>query len=174
MLVFEEKGNRSTRRKPLSCRVKNQQTQPTYDAESRNRTWATTPSLHPPLFRNNKMADLLFDILAVSRQDAWYRLNKLFWSRFRFGSDFFIFLVERLREDLERQTSRNHALSPTAQVLVALRFFASGSFLEVLGDTVGLLKSTIRTIRDVSAALIKKREYVKWLFFMLIYPSRLS
>ena len=41
MLVFEERGNRSTRRKPLGARVENQQTQPTYDAESRNRTWAT-------------------------------------------------------------------------------------------------------------------------------------
>ena len=41
MLVFEERGNRSTRRKIFGCRVENQQTQPTYDAESGNRTRAT-------------------------------------------------------------------------------------------------------------------------------------
>ena len=33
--------NRSTRRKTSRCRVENQQTQPTYDAESGNRTRAT-------------------------------------------------------------------------------------------------------------------------------------
>lgn len=37
MLVFEERGNRKTSR----CRVENQQTQPTYDAEFGNRTRAT-------------------------------------------------------------------------------------------------------------------------------------
>ena len=72
--------------------------------------------------------------------------------------------MELLREDLERSTSRNHGLSPTAQVLVALRFFASGSFLQVISDTVGLPQSTVsRTIRDVSAALIQKRiEFIHW------------
>ena len=40
MLVFEERGNRSTRRKPFSFRVENQQTQP-HDAESGNQTRAT-------------------------------------------------------------------------------------------------------------------------------------
>ena len=39
MLVFEERGNRSTRRKSLG--VENQQTRPTYDAGSGNRTQAT-------------------------------------------------------------------------------------------------------------------------------------
>ena len=41
MWVFEERGNRKTQRKTFRSRVENQQTQPTYDAESRNRTRAT-------------------------------------------------------------------------------------------------------------------------------------
>ena len=40
-LGFEERGNRSTRRKTSRCRVENQQTQPAYDAEYGNRTRAT-------------------------------------------------------------------------------------------------------------------------------------
>ena len=40
MLVFEERGNRSAR-KTSRYRVENQQTQPTYDAKSGNRTRAT-------------------------------------------------------------------------------------------------------------------------------------
>ena len=41
MLVFEERAKPSTRRKTSRCRVENQQTQPTYDAESGNRTRVT-------------------------------------------------------------------------------------------------------------------------------------
>ena len=119
------------------------------------------------------MADLLFDLLAVPCQEKKYRMHDIdlrnfsedeLKSRFRFGRDSIIFLVELLREDLERQTSRNHALSPTVQVLLVLRFFASGSFLQVIGDTVGLPKCTVSwTIRDVSAALISKwNEFIHW------------
>ncbi len=50
-------------------------------------------------------------------------------SRFRFCRDSIEFFMEILEEDLQRPTKRNHALSPTLQILVALRFFASGSFL---------------------------------------------
>ena len=39
--MFEERGNRSTRKKTSRCRVENRHTQPTYDAESGNRTRAT-------------------------------------------------------------------------------------------------------------------------------------
>ena len=45
ILVFEERGNRSTRRKTSRSRVENQQTQPTYDAGSGNRTRATLAPL---------------------------------------------------------------------------------------------------------------------------------
>ena len=79
-------------------------------------------------------------------------------SRYRFGRESIEFLSELLRDDLERDTSRNHALSTTVQVLVALRFFASGSFLQVIGDTLGLSKSTVsRIISQVSLALAQKQ-----------------
>ena len=53
------------------------------------------------------------------------------------------YLADLLSDDLARNTARNHALSPLVQVPVALRFFASGSFLEVIGDTFELPKSTV-------------------------------
>ena len=64
-------------------------------------------------------------------------------SLYRFGRESTEFLSELLRDHLEIVTSRNHALSTTVQVLVALRFFASGSFLQVLRDTLGFSKSTV-------------------------------
>ena len=69
-----------------------------------------------------------------------------------------------LRDDLERPTTRNHALSITVQVLVALCFFASESFLLVIGDTLGLSKSTVpHTVNNVSYALAQKQvHFIKW------------
>ena len=85
-------------------------------------------------------------------------------SRFRFGRDSINYLADLLSDDLARNTARNHALSPLVQVLVALRFFASGSFLEVIGDTFGLPKSTVsRCITAVSQALVRRQHmFIVW------------
>ena len=85
-------------------------------------------------------------------------------SRFRFGRDSINNLADLLSDDLARNTARNHALSPLVQVLVALRFFASGSFLEVIGDTFGLPKSTVsRCITAVSQALVRRQHmFIVW------------
>eukprot|EP00105_Crassostrea_gigas_P033686 XP_011457145.1 PREDICTED: putative nuclease HARBI1 [Crassostrea gigas] len=55
-------------------------------------------------------------------------------------------------------------LYQTLQVMLALRFYASGSFLEVIGDTMGFDKSTVsRAIDDVTNALIAKKDrFIKW------------
>lgn len=48
--------------------------------------------------------------------------------------------------------------------MLALRFFASGSFMEVIGDTMGYDKSTVsRAVENVTNALLtKKDQYLKW------------
>ena len=61
---------------------------------------------------------------------------------FCFGRDSINYL-DLLSDDLARNTTGNHAVSPLVQVLGALRFFASGSFLEVIGDTFQLPKSMV-------------------------------
>ena len=85
-------------------------------------------------------------------------------SRFRFGRDSINHLADFLSDDLARNTARTHALSPHVKVLVALRFFASGSFLEVTGDTFGLPKSTVsRCITAVSQALVRRQHmFIVW------------
>ena len=57
-------------------------------------------------------------------------------ARYRFGRQSILYITNLLARDLRRSTARNHALTPLHQVLIALRFFASGSFLQVIGDTV--------------------------------------
>ncbi|XP_062375192.1 putative nuclease HARBI1 [Sardina pilchardus] len=57
---------------------------------------------------------------------------------------------------LERATRRNFALSPRVQLLAALRFHATGSFLEVLGDGLGLSKASVsRAVTAVTQVLLQ-------------------
>ena len=50
-------------------------------------------------------------------------------SRYRFGRESLHYLTDLIGDDLQRQTKRNHATTPTLRILVVLRFLASGSFL---------------------------------------------
>lgn len=86
-------------------------------------------------------------------------------SRYRFGREGINFIVELLSDEIAPSTSRSHSLSATEQVLVALRFLASGSFLEVIGDTFSSYdKSTVsRVVRRVTLALASKvNDFVKF------------
>lgn len=76
------------------------------------------------------------------------------YERFRFRRADIIRIVNFLREDLTFGYNRKGFLSPELQVLVALRFYATGSFQNVIGDTVHVDKSTVsRTIHRVTTAL---------------------
>ena len=85
-------------------------------------------------------------------------------ARYRFGSESIHYITNLIRDDLLRKTRRNHSLDPSIQVLIALRFFASGSFLQTIGDTFGVDKSTVsRVVRDVCTALAgKQSQFIKW------------
>ena len=72
-------------------------------------------------------------------------------SRFRFVRDSINYLAELLSDDQARNTARNQALSPLVQVLVALRFFASGGFPEVIGDTCTFELPKYRVSRGMTA-----------------------
>ena len=63
------------------------------------------------------------------------------------------------------EKNRNHAVSAEMQVLITLRYLASGSFLQVIGDTfLGFDKSTVsRVVRRVTQALSAKvGDFVKF------------
>ena len=99
---------------------------------------------HPRRERRYRPRDLNIDGLFDDELRASYR----------FGRNAINYITNLLHEELIRVTRRGHALEPQQQVLVALRFFASGSFLQVVGDSLGVDKSTVsRTVRDVSLAL---------------------
>ena len=119
------------------------------------------------------MADLLFCDLR-RRRERRFRIgtqceiddftDEELRVRYRFRRESILFITNLVAGDISRNTRRNHALTPLQQVLIALRFYASGSFLQVIGDTFGVDKLTVsRVITDVSRALIVKQpRFIKW------------
>ncbi|KAM3850455.1 putative nuclease HARBI1 [Diretmus argenteus] len=76
------------------------------------------------------------------------------YARFRFGAADIEFLKSLLRPQLEHTTKRSHALTVEEQLLIALRFYASGSFYQVIGDGMRVQKSAVGfVIHTVSSAL---------------------
>jgi hypothetical protein len=55
-------------------------------------------------------------------------------------------------------------LTVDEQVKIALRFYASWSFLQVIGDTLGYNKGTVsRVVDNVTNTLIaRKDQFIKW------------
>ena len=118
------------------------------------------------------MADLLFPLIVPQIRERRFRQQEFSLDEFsdeelrsscRFGRESIEHLTEIIGDDLQRQMKRNHAMTPTLQTLVALRFLASGSFLQVIGDTFGVTKSTVSRITDVTLALAhKQNEFIVW------------
>ncbi|XP_056441367.1 putative nuclease HARBI1 [Gadus chalcogrammus] len=76
------------------------------------------------------------------------------YARFRFGRDDIKYISDLIRPTLQHKTRRSHALSVEEQCLIALRFYACGTFYQVIGDYMGVDKSTVsNVVKVVSMAL---------------------
>ncbi|XP_063600699.1 putative nuclease HARBI1 [Penaeus indicus] len=75
---------------------------------------------------------------------------------YRFPRHEILWLCEVLDPYL-RRTRRSHAVPTHTQVLVALRFYASGTFQSVIGDSCGLTQASVsRIIAAVTRVLTEK------------------
>ena len=118
------------------------------------------------------MADLLLANLRYPRRPRQFKppinienfTDQELRNRFRSGRQGIGYITNLIADELHRSTRRNHALPPLQQVLIALRFYASGSFLQVIGDTAGVDNSTVsRVVTNVSNALIAKQsKFITW------------
>jgi hypothetical protein len=84
--------------------------------------------------------------------------NEEIRARYRFTRESIYFICDLLHDDLVRPTNRNHALSVETQVLAGLRYLASGSFQQVVGDVLGIDKSSVsRCVTQFCESLVNKR-----------------
>ena len=72
-------------------------------------------------------------------------------------------LIQLVVPHIRRATRRNYALSPEVQLLAALRYYAVGSFQEVVGDGTGLSKASVsRSVAAVTPILLHHaRQHIK-------------
>ena len=84
--------------------------------------------------------------------------------RYRFGHDGVNFICGLLEDQLQRPTGRSRSLSVKTQVLLALKFYATGDYIISVGDNVGVSKSTAsKCISAVTQGLSGKLDqFVKW------------
>lgn len=77
-------------------------------------------------------------------------------ARYRLPRDEIQRLIQLVAPHIRRATRCNFALSPEVQLLAALRFYAVGSFLEVVGDGTGLSKASLsRSVAAVTPILLR-------------------
>lgn len=77
-----------------------------------------------------------------------------FLVRFRFCKHDTLLIMDMLGNDLEPNQRKLMSVSPLNQLLITLRFFATGAFQQVNGDLFGISQSTIsRVVKRVSHAL---------------------
>lgn len=86
------------------------------------------------------------------------------FQRFRFRPQTILYIVALLNPFIQRDTVRNTPLNPNFQVLITLRYLATGSFYSLISDTFSSVSppSVCRVIRDVCSALCQlSRQFIK-------------
>ncbi|XP_015109335.1 putative nuclease HARBI1 [Diachasma alloeum] len=87
-----------------------------------------------------------------------------FRERYRLSKRAFLHVLRRIEHGLRRPLRRNHRITSSIQLLVALRFFATGSYLITVGDTMSISKSATWEIVHRVAPLIAalSPDYIKF------------
>ncbi|XP_033731472.1 putative nuclease HARBI1 [Pecten maximus] len=73
-------------------------------------------------------------------------------------------LCNDLNMELSRATMRNRALPVSLQVMIALRYYASGSYMSVIGDAHGVSKMAVsRAVKTLSFTLARQnQQYIRF------------
>ena len=74
------------------------------------------------------------------------------------------YLVELIEPEIKEETDDNNALSPSMQVLLTLRFLATGTFQRMLGDDVGVARTTVgrKVYKCIQAIAALRPQFIKF------------
>lgn len=100
-------------------------------------------SRRPRIFKNRSHPFESFD-------DAEFK------NRFRFNKTSVMEILHKIGKNIEPRTRRNRAIDARLQILLALRFYATGGFQLTIGDHVNITKPTVcRVVKRVSIEIAK-------------------
>ncbi|XP_061170751.1 putative nuclease HARBI1 [Saccostrea echinata] len=75
--------------------------------------------------------------------------------RYRLSRPLIHDLCEQFQNELQRPTMRSHALPVSLQVMVALRFYATGRFQAVVGDVHNISRPSVcKLVKDMTQCLV--------------------
>ena len=105
----------------------------------------------------------LFNEQPIRRRIYHERVNPLdqwddsdFKKRFRMRKSSFHKLLGLIENELTFISNRNNPVSPSLQLLIAIRYYACGTFQQVCGDLVRISQPTMsRVVKKVSIAIAK-------------------
>lgn len=82
------------------------------------------------------------------------------YNRYRFPPHVILQITELIQTDIRHATKRSRYLSPLHQVCLCLRYLASNSFQQVVGDTLNVSQSTVnRCIWRTLTSLVKHLQH---------------
>ena len=86
------------------------------------------------------------------------------YKKFRFHRQAILDLTDGVQQHIEHLLARQGSLTPVLQVLVTLRFYATGTFQNVVGELIGVNQSTVSRIvtRVTDAFLRYMNEFIEW------------
>lgn len=88
------------------------------------------------------------------RSDPLAFNDSYLYERYRFSRDGIAYICRLLNPYIANNTRRNRALTVPQTVCIALRFFASGTFLYTVGDAENISKASVcRSVRTVYLSL---------------------
>ncbi|XP_064620735.1 putative nuclease HARBI1 [Lineus longissimus] len=87
-----------------------------------------------------------------------------FFRKYRFPKPIFTELLDILEPALERNTHRSHVLDSSLQLCTAVRYFAQGGFLPMVGDVHGIgPRVTSKCIHTVAQAICDRMDrFIRW------------
>ncbi|XP_050460860.1 putative nuclease HARBI1 [Cataglyphis hispanica] len=87
-----------------------------------------------------------------------------FHARFRLSKKSVTIVLTEIEQEISHKTEQNHAISPMNQLLLTLRFYATGNHLLSVADFSGVSKtSSHRIIHRVTNAIARLRpRYIKF------------
>lgn len=96
------------------------------------------------------------------RIDADYFTDDEFKNRFRFTKDSVEYIMNLISEDLNMD-ARGSPLNPRQQIMITLRYYATGCFQTVAGDLIGVSQSTAcRIVHKVSRSIARlSKRFIK-------------
>jgi hypothetical protein len=68
--------------------------------------------------------------------------------RYRFSREGIMMITDIVTPDIEHPTRKNFALLPSQQVLIALQYYATGTFQYVVGDPLQVSQRTAHRARQ--------------------------